>query len=121
MEKFKNGAKYFANVSKLLGSINKLTVNIRPKTNNEILLLQMVKSLSLISDTQNDVLRYIVSHDKKTMLSTEADEFVNGQLLPCSQRNTILVFKERIDENYIKVLDLNENTIINININELDE
>lgn len=106
-KEFKNGAKYFSNVENVLKSIK----NIKPiknngvsadaseniGSNNEKLLMSMIKGLVSIVDTQNDILKYIVSHDSKAIIEESADNIIPGRFFFYEPLKTAVVIKELIN------------------------
>ena len=133
---FKNGARYFSNVENVLKSIKNIQSTIHKPgvrsseesplinsfsltSNNEKLLINMIKGLASIIDTQNDILKYIVSHDNKAIIDESFEDVTPGQFFILKPLETIVVIKERINETSVKVHIISKSIDKIVNIKDL--
>ena len=116
------GSKYFSNVSNVLDSIKKLKSTFpeieegvsqfeespmanafKISNNNEKLFINMLKCLAGVIDTQNDILKYIISHDNKSIIDNSPNELSPGMYFIYEPLSTIVVIKEILNESIVKV------------------
>jgi len=116
-EELNKGSKYFANISKVIDSIkdiakNKSSVHLEGE---DKLNWQVINVLCSIVDTQNDILKYIISHDSKATILEDADRFAPSQFVWVERENSFGVIKEIIDSDFVKVhiIKLNEDIVLN--------
>lgn len=116
-EEFKNGSKYFANVQHIVESIKKVNSTTLPSeaSEHETLTFNMIKSLCTIIDTQNDILKYIVSHDNKAHISATHDTYAAGQFVWIERNKSFGVIKEIKDTDFINVFILKESQDVTLN------
>jgi len=134
---FKSGARYFSNVENVLKSIKNIQSTIHKpgvrssdeyplansfnlSSNNEKLLINMVKGLASIIDTQNDILKYIVSHDSKAIIDESSEAVTPGQFFILKTLETIVVVKERINKDNVKVHIISKSIDKIVNIKDLE-
>jgi len=120
-KEYKNGAKYFSNVEKVLQSIKQIqsSSTFKITSNNEKLMMNMIKSLATIADTQNDILKYIISHDNKAIIDDKSDGYTAGQFVFYIPYETIAVIKEVIDSENIKIHIIAQSIDKTVNIKDL--
>ena len=120
-KEYKNGAKYFSNVEKVLHSIKTIqsSSTFKITSNNEKLMMNMLKGLAAIADTQNDILKYMVSHDNKAIIDEDSDGFTAGQFIYYKPYETIAVIKEVLDKENIKIHIIAQSIDKTVNINEI--
>ena len=121
LKEYKNGAKYFSNVEKVLQSIKQIqsSSTFKITSNNEKLMMNMIKSLATIADTQNDILKYIISHDNKAIIDDKSDGYTAGQFVFYIPYETIAVIKEVIDSENIKIHIIAQSIDKTVNIKDL--
>lgn len=120
-QEFKKGAKYFSNVEKVLQSIKTLNSNssLKVTTQNEKTMMNMIKSLATIVDTQNDILKYIVSHDSKAVIDDEdSDSLTVGQYVEYIPYETIAIIRE-IKGEIIKIHVIASGTDLEVNFKDI--
>jgi len=135
-KEFKKGAKYFSNVENVLKSIKNikstehksgvqsyeespLENSFKISTNNEKLMMSMIKGLVSIIDTQNDILKYIVSHDSKAIIDETSEDVTPGQFFTYEPLNTIVVVKQKINDLTVKVHIISKGIDKTVNIKDL--
>jgi hypothetical protein len=121
LKEYKNGAKYFSNVEKVLQSIKQIqsSSTFKITSNNEKLMMNMIKGLATIADTQNDILKYIISHDNKAIIDDKSDGYTAGQFVFYIPYETIAVIKEVIDSENIKIHIIAQSIDKTVNIKDL--
>lgn len=121
-KEFKRGSKYFSNVEKVVNSVKKINSSSSFKfvTNNEKLMMNMIKSLATIIDTQNDILKYIISHDSKAIIEESTDIFTPGQFVLYKEYDTIAVIKELVSNETVKIHIIAQSIDKEVNIKEIE-
>ena len=135
-KEFKKGARYFSNVENVLKSIKNiqstehksgvqsyeespLEHSFKITSNNEKLLISMIKGLASIIDTQNDILKYIVSHDSKAIIDETSEDVTPGQFFTYEPLNTIVVVKEKVNDLTARVHIISKGIDKTVNIKDL--
>jgi hypothetical protein len=81
--------------------------------------MNMIKGLATIADTQNDILKYIISHDNKAIIDDKSDGYTAGQFVFYIPYETIAVIKEVIDSENIKIHIIAQSIDKTVNIKDL--
>ena len=120
-EEFKKGSKYLANVEQVLDSIKHVNTDhiTAARSEHDSLSYNMIKSLCTIIDTQNDILKYIVSHDSKASILAEGDDYSPGEFIWVEREKGFCVIKEIIDKDFIKIHVIRTSQDIIINLTEI--
>jgi len=121
-EELNKGSKYFANICKVVDSIKEVAKKSSLDTSTDFKLeWQVLNVLCSIVDTQNDILKYIISHDSKATILEEADRFAPSQFVWVEREKSFGVIKEVVDSDFVKVHIINANEDIVLNKTEINE